>query len=289
MKILKNSFLVVFSCMFIVTGCTQKQANQAMNDNEAEHHLIAEHILDTEIKDLNDVVKLSDNIVIGKVLDEKKYNDSNTYKYTFLVENELKGKVESEEIDVYEAYGRLKKDKEYILFLAFWEDELYPKPVYTSVYKDFIVEINQNNLIGEEELVGQKTKDEFINAIKKSSYVKSVTINNVNNKIVIEKANDLEHLISLSDNIIQIVPKTLQEENIYVKAVEVEVLNTLKGTIKPGNLFLVLPADINLGNEYIVFLKDKENGVYGITTREGSVVSKDNKELWQKIMNKFDQ
>lgn len=278
MKTLKRFSLVALGCLFLITGCTAETNQSVQNKIEPlnEHH----HMSD--IMNLDSLIMSADNIVVGNVISEEKFDDVNTYKYTVSVKDDLKGNSESKSIDVYEAFGTLKKGKGYILILDSWEDELYPNPVYTSINKNSIIEVDQDTLIGGEELIGSKTKDELINLVKDAS---KVSLFSVKSSELVEKANDLAELTSLSENIIHIVPKIVRNENIYVKTVEVEVLQTFKGTIKQGKKVLHLPADIVLENEYIIFLQGDES--YSLATKEGSVVSKDNDELWQEILNKF--
>ena len=279
MKSFKKAFVVTFSCLFLLMGCVEEN-NQVIQESKGE--IISYESESTlRLETLEDLIRISDNIVIGIVTDEVQYSGS-TLKFTFTVNNELKGNVDAKSIDVYEYYGDLEKGKEYILFLEFWEDELYPRPVYTSYNKGSLIEVNRNTLLGGETYVGNKTKDEMIEYIKSS---KEVSIFSEKEDAVIEKAKDLAQLISISDHILHIVPKEVIHENMYVKTVGIEVLQKLKGSLNYEINSLNLPATIDLEKEYIVFLK--ENDGLGLATRDGSVVSKDNEALWQDILDEF--
>ena len=279
MKSLRKAFVVTFSCLFLLMGCVEEN-NQVIQESKGE--IISYESESTlRLETLEDLIRISDNIVIGIVTDEVQYSGS-TLKFTFTVNNELKGNVDAKSIDVYEYYGDLEKGKEYILFLEFWEDELYPRPVYTSYNKGSLIEVNRNTLLGGETYVGNKTKDEMIEYIKSS---KEVSVFSEKEDAVIEKAKDLAQLISISDHILHIVPKEVIHENMYVKTVGIEVLQKLKGSLNYEINSLNLPATIDLEKEYIVFLK--ENDGLGLATRDGSVVSKDNEALWQDILDEF--
>lgn len=266
MKTLKIAFVVMLSCLFLLTGCAEDQDRI--------------YILSEEINDLDELIRISDRIVVGTVTDEEQFSEGPSYKFTFSVSDELKGNVEAESIDVYEFHDDFKKGKEYLLFLSFWESELYPRPVYTSHNKDSLIEVKRNKLIGGEKYVGKKKKDEMIQYIKNS---KEVNVFSKKEDAVIEKANNLAELISLSNQIIHLVPQEIILENIYVKNVNAKVIQTLKGSYEKEILSLNLPATIDLDKEYIVFLK--EDG--SLATREGSIVYKDNKALWQEILDEF--
>lgn len=266
MKIIKKAFVVTLSCLFLLTGCAEDQKRI--------------YILSEEIDDLDELIRKSDNIVVGTVTDEEQILEGATYKFTFNVKNKLKGNVDAESIDVWEPPSDLEKGKEYILFLSYWESALYPNPVYSSISENSLIEVKRNKLIGGEKFVGRKNKDEFIQYIKNS---KEVNVFSEMDYDVIDKAKDLEELISLSDHILHIVPKEIYDVNVYVKDVRAEIIQTLKGSHMEEMLSLLLPANIVLEKEYIVFLKEERN----LATREGSVVSKDDETLWQEILNEL--
>ena len=284
MRTIKKASVVTLSCLFFLTGCAEEtnlagQKTVIQESEEISKIGNRESENTTEITNLDDLIIKSDNIVIGDVVEEEQFSGMDTYKYTVSVNNELKGKVETKSIDVYEAYGVLEKGKKYFLFLEYWENELYPNPVFTSISENSLIEIDQNALIGEEEIVGLQTMNEMINYIRNSP---QVNLFSVEDNDVREKANNLEELISLSDNILRIVPKVVIHENKYVKTVEIEILQRYKGTISPDKLVLNLPANIILEKEYIVFLQGDEG--YRLATKQGSVVSKDEESQWQDIL-----
>ncbi|MGG2083048.1 hypothetical protein [Lysinibacillus pakistanensis] len=275
MKTLIN-IMVTIASLFFVTGCVteKKQIVEEITNHESE--------LISEITNIDDLIELSDNIVVGNILYEEQFSDMGTYKYSFSVKNELKGDLDNQTIDVYEAKGVLEKGKEYVMFLEYWENELYPNPVYTSLGDNSIIEIDKNTLNGEEKIINQRTKDEIINYIKESPEAKKFLLKNNN---IIEEANSTNDLVELSDNILRIIPKKVIHENKYVKTVEIEILQKLKGTIKQENTILNLPAEIELEKDYIVFLKGNED--YRLTTKRGSIISKDNVLQWQDTLNSF--
>lgn len=274
MKTLKIAFVVTLNCLFLLTGCAEDPKRMEVSHVES---------LEEEISDLDELIRKSDNIVVGTVTDEEQFiSKGQPDKFTFTVKNELKGNVEEESIDVYEFPGGLEKGKEYILFLSYWESALYPKPVYTSINKNSLIEVKRNKLIGGK-FIGSKKKDEFIQYIKSS---KEVNVFSEMDYDVIDKAKDLGELISLSDLILHIVPKEIDDVNVYVThVVNAEIIQTLKGQYNNERLSLLLPPNIDLEKEYIVFLK-KDDGLT-IATREGSVVSKDDEALWQEILNEL--
>jgi hypothetical protein len=50
----------------------------------------------------------------------------------------------------------------------------------------------------------------------------------------------------------------------------------------------LLPSTVEIGKEYLVFLKKRDN-VLTLTTREESVISKEDTELWDGVMNQIEE
>lgn len=285
MKSIKKISVVTLSCLFLATGCAEEKSQTvqetANQESEKIFATVNKESEDTfEITNLDDLIKVSGNIVVGNVIYREQFNDMGTDKYTVSIKHQLKGNTKTEIIDVYESLGMLEDGKEYILFLEYWESELYPNPVYTPVNENAVIEINQNTLIGQEKLISQKTTDEMINYIKEAP---GINWHSNNDDKVIEKASNVKELASLSSHILHIVPKAVIHENKYVKTLEVAVLQNFKGTINEEKIILNLPAEVMLEEEYIVFLKG--DGSYSLATREGSVVSKQNATQWQDTLN----
>jgi len=83
MKTLKIAFVVMLSCLFLLTGCAEDQDRI--------------YSLSEEINDLDELIRKSDRIVVGTVTDEEQFiSKGQPDKFTFTVKNELKGNVEEE-------------------------------------------------------------------------------------------------------------------------------------------------------------------------------------------------
>ncbi|WP_134704915.1 hypothetical protein [Ammoniphilus sp. YIM 78166] len=233
------------------------------------------------LKTFDDILGLADNILIGTVVSQED-NEDGAFKSTFAVEGQLKGSAENL-IDVYEVPGHLEVGKKYILFLEYWEGEFYPNPVFTSVNKDAIIEIQNNNeLKGAEKFIKAKNKDELVKYIKNSDSAKLLTKKQFN---VVNKYASDDQLISSSTTILSIIPKEIIEENKHIKVAKIEITESFKGSLKSDTL--MLPPSIEVGKEYLVFLKEK-NGTLTISSREGSVISKNNSQ-WGELIRKIQQ
>ncbi|NNV04517.1 MULTISPECIES: hypothetical protein [Brevibacillus] len=238
----------------------------------------------TAITNVDDAVKASDHVVIGEVVDEAKFSSTNTYRYTVAVKTELKGNVNAKSIDVYEAKDALKKGKEYLLFLEYWEHELYPRPVYTPIGEETIIEIDKNQLRGNENIVMNRKKDDMVTYIQNSPEAKRLTKKNVH---IVEKASSTEELIDQSDFVLHVMPVEVVHENEYVKTVTADILQAYKGELDQDSAIINLPADVEVGKEYLVFLKGEKD--FRLTTRQGSVISKDHESQWNDVLNSINK
>lgn len=268
--------------LFASHNVLKSQASNHENHNETT--ITQEHQDDpTELQfnNLDDLIKIADNVVIGTVKASEQFNEDGAYKFTFVVEDQLKGKAEST-IDVYESKGNLELNKKYALFLNYWEHELYENPVYASVGPGAIIEIQNDQLVGDKKFINDlKGKDSLVEKISNSPNVKEHNKKEFN---IVKKADSTSSLKDLSKYIVKIVPTEIVTENKNVKAVKVNVLEAFKGQMK-NEVTLLLPVEVELNKEYLVFLKDRGN-IITLTTQQGSVVSKDD-PLWDQIVSEL--
>jgi hypothetical protein len=277
-KQLKKVFTMAILSLFVITGCTPDHRDASLHITSREGETV------TAITNVDDAVKASDHVVIGEVVDEAKFSSTNTYRYTVAVKTELKGNVNAKSIDVYEAKDALKKGKEYLLFLEYWEHELYPRPVYTPIGEETIIEIDKNQLRGNENIVMNRKKDDMVTYIQNSPEAKRLTKKNVH---IVEKASSTEELIDQSDFVLHVMPVEIVHENEYVKTVTADILQAYKGELDQDSAIINLPADVEVGKEYLVFLKGEKD--FRLTTRQGSVISKDHESQWNVVLNSINK
>lgn len=271
----------------IINRSLNTSINASMNSSSNNEEVVlsfSENI--TEFKDINDLVKYSHNIVIGKV-DGKSSFDEGIDEYVFDVEKELMGKVTSKYINIYENKGSLEVGERYLIFLESWERELFPQTGYTSIDERAIMQIS-NGIIDTNFFLTEKYNERDIEKIIKNySEVKIA-----NNKItgseeikVIDSIDSIEELSNQSDLIAKIKPNQIIYENKYVKEITFEILDQYKGTINAKTLRV--PSSVEIDNNYIIFLKEKENGNYTLATRNGSVISEKDTEKWEAVESSF--
>lgn len=252
------------------------------HDNEPKEIVLSELSYNTEINSLNDVIKNSTNIILGTVSERQEFSKF-TDKYILSVENNIIGNTQASMIDVYEKKDSLKVGSKYILFLEYADTPLYPNPQYTSVYKECIIEVKGDNLIGNMFIDAKASTTEFISNIQNSPESKNVSARNYEVK---NKFENLSDLISYSDYILCIIPENSIQFNKYVKMVDFNLVKEYKGN-SLKNEKILLPADVEDGKQYIIFLRNNGNGSIELSSREGSVISEDQIEIWNEVNNKF--
>lgn len=257
--------------------------NYSNFDNDYIHNII----------DLDTAIGKADNIIFGKVLIKEPYNSTGTYEIKIEVLENIKGKVDSNIIYLYEIISKVgpfyeedfEHGKEVVLFMEYFANNLFPHPVYTTIYspKTFI-EIEKGNFI--------KGDHDFINEIRELEDLITYILLSPNYDedtrmpvYTYDSPRDNNELMDLSDYIVHLHITEVVEETKYVKVVRADVKNQLKGTLESNRLFF-LPFNITVDEEYIVFFRKYENDIT-LTTKDGSVISKTQVNDWEYLMNLF--
>lgn len=282
-RIAANKKFIVVSLVLILLLITYNYtalSNGENNKNTAK--VISQHSYVKEIQSIDDVVKASSNIIIGTVLNIESFSDY-TDKYIVDVDKNIKGTACTDRIDVYETKDTLKVGDKYILFLQYSESALYPNPKYTSAYKECIIRINGNAVFGNSKFVDDSLSlDKLIKNIESSKNIAANTDKKYNIK---DKYNTLDEQIAASDYIASIIPNNIIKTNKYVSLVKAKTEAKLKGNVS-DELELLLPADIQKGKKYIVFLR-YNNDSLELSAREGSIISEIQVGKWEEINKKL--
>lgn len=269
------AFIILASGTFFLVNNYNQKATENIYLNSASQMNTMESI--------DDLVKYSDLVIIGTVLDSEEINNDEI-KYTVSIDKNIKGTLDTNDIDVYEAKNTLQSGKQYILFLGYFDSALYPREVYTSIDKDGILEIydgkiNSRNMYGEKD----KSVDSIIKIIEKS---RSIKYQNKQIAKIDKEFDSIKNLIESSDYVVRISINEVDNINKYVSDINVNVIQQYKGDIGKRDEFLV-PTGLEKGNEYLLFLKGAEDGGINLTSRKGSIISKDNLDNWNKAIDSF--
>lgn len=233
------------------------------------------------IDTIDDLVKYSDLVIIGTVLESEEIADGQL-KYVVSVDKCFKGNAGSENIDVYESKDTLVCNKQYIFFLAMSDYPVYPREVYTSIDKDKLYEISNGKVnIYSFDSIREDSVENIIENIERSPYINQKTEHS--NKKVIEY-DSTENLIASSDHVVKVSINMVEKINKYVSLINVNVIEQYKGDLGKRNEFYV-PTGLEAGNEYLLFLQESENGIVELTSRKGSIIGKDNSKDWNESID----
>ncbi len=237
-------------------------------------------------ENLDDLILRADNILIGQVSGIGEFKGSP--KYEVEVKENLAGSSDSV-IDLYDSSDEYHIGDELLLFLSYFASEYYPRPVYTTIGGKSTHVIRDGKAIGLEKYGNGREMNELREYIVSNSPnrpEKSLAHNELPYQVV-DEPESIAYLAQHSTFITRLVPKRVIDQNEYVTLVEVEIVEQLKGGLTETKI--LLPAYIEIGKEYVVCLKEREDLTLTLTTRNGSVLSEqekdDQRELIEQIAN----
>jgi len=221
-----------------------------------------------DLSDLNDYVYYSHNILMGQVVSNEDIG-LNVHKSTFEVIENIKGDVKSKDIDVYETMGTLEKGKNYILCLTSFDSPIYPRMVYTAVTMGSIFEYSGDRVKGSETCgIKNRGLEEFIEIIKESDgYHHIVEKKNIRTYTL----EDPDDIFEASDCIVHIKVLDVYGQSKISAMVEIEVIDNLKGVFT--DTVLILPSEVKVESEYLVYLVKLYDGSYTLTSRKNSLIT----------------
>jgi len=262
--------------IILLTACNSSEVEKL--DFSTSHSAAVEHL---SIETLEDWIEISDHVIVGEWIASRPYD---TYQeYDVQVQEEIKGNISKSIIQVYSSEPWKEENKDYLLFLSSNDSEYREQVVYTVIGVPNSIEAGQIK-IGP---LQDKNIDQLIKTIRESP---NQNVFREKHK-VIQSAANINELIELSDYIVHLRPMAIAFENPSLKAVEFEILEQFKGDDRMKEKQIVrLPATVELGEEYLVFFRiyesEREEANPGITltTREGSVISMEDDQLWENIV-----
>lgn len=278
-KYLVSTILIGTIMVLALIGSYQGNPN---NRNISDGDIGVQLDLIYEYENIDDWIKDSDYIVVGKAISGKQHSElaDQTYEFIFEIEQYLKGDKVSEPITVYSSKDLINIGGEYMLFLDYWESTSFPKPNYTPLYEG-VIEIKDNKLLGATKLVGNMGKDELIKNIAQSAFLNFKEKTKYN---ILDNAENIESLIDASHYIMQIKVTSTRKLNQYIAEAFYQPIEQFKGE-KWEIPMVLLPVDIKEGEEYLVFFDYSRQ----LVTRNDSVIAKIDKEAWEEAMTKLEK
>ncbi len=242
-----------------------------------------------ELNTLEELVELSNNIIIGVPLTAEKFNDSGIMKYEFKVKKEIKGVAGSVTIDVYALDGTYKEGDKYLLFLESFDLTAFPRTSYNSASRDVVINLSNKSIKSDiDSPLAKNIRKLKINEKDLSEHISKLPQNDIIPKKVVnqgkEKSASNEERITISDVIVLLTPTEITLENKNVKYANYNVEKVFKGQLDNSHQ-IAFSLSIETGKSYFVFLKEDENGSYFISTRQDSVIEIDENINIQELTN----
>ncbi len=284
----RESFIIALAlCILLIGSLLLYNFNSKSATNSKNKSIVISNTESTvQFNSVNDLTKYADNVIIGSIIEDNEFSKT-TREYTFSVEEELKGSVDSSsKIRVYETNDTLKLGNKYILFLESSESTYFPETSYTSVDKESIIEIKGQKLVCKKDELLDNSKDisDLVKEVKTSPGLSHIREGS-KTVAAFSSGEDID-VFTKSDCVYRIIPREITYENKYIKSVKAEVLKSYKGEVNESSE-LILPSHIEIGNEYIVYLK-KDGNTLTQTTKNKSVVQKDDAS-WSDFINKYEK
>ncbi len=283
MKKIKSIPLLLFCCALICTAFGMKSIIGKNLVNEANEVVVGTSNSQMyQMDDISDFVKYSDNVIIGTVLDGDEI-DAFSAKNTIRIDEIFKGSIESKDIDVYETINTLEKGKQYLLFLGYHDSALYPREVYTSIDKEMIIEVKNKKIVSQDHIDDGLDYKSIIKSIEKIPNLKDIKIKHVK---VQNKYDDYISQVEESDHVVSIVVKDMTIYNKYTSEVKIDIINQYKGDLDNCDS-IILTSDLEIGKEYLVFLKRLDDGSLVLSSRKGSIINSNSTQEWENALEIF--
>lgn len=235
---------------------------------------------DSDIATMTDWTGAADHIIIAAQAGEEEYENGSP-KFAMEVEQELKGTLPSNQINVYSLQGLPQDYKRFVLFLYSNDSEYYDEVTYSVIH-------SVNALEGDELKTGPYKGQSLKKLLKDINGSPGLQKTSVNKHEVTEQYGSIEELIEASDYILHIVPKELRFQNNAIAEFTVDLVALYKGDERiKAKESLVLPNEAEADMEYLIFyqLRDKtdisDNPSITLTAREGSFIPKSDEKAWQ--------
>ncbi|MDD4658910.1 MAG: hypothetical protein PHW26_07730 [Eubacteriales bacterium] len=226
---------------------------------------------------IENVMERSTHVAIVELLDQQPYDEDGMESiFIFSVKSLLAGKLPSNTIKVLNNSACYKPDETYLLFLSVssfseWPYDLHiPFTPYTFRISngediDCLQRIEMPSVNAERTFVKPFENPEHNKLSFLKKYIEK-RATSVEKYTLVSENTDLDYLNKEADVILVIHPNKIEYINPFINDVWYEMIDCFQGT-PPENNWLMLPTDIYLDNDYLLFLTESEPKVFSLTSR----------------------
>ncbi|MCI8476879.1 MAG: hypothetical protein HFE97_00815, partial [Oscillospiraceae bacterium] len=220
------------------------------------------------------ILQYTTHIVKASLVSVEKFTDS-SYVYLFNVEKDYIGNA-SAEIHMYDDLDeRYVIGHTYYLILDGTDNALFPHTIYTTVYKDLILDITAN-MQGEVPLVNDETtvKVQDMESLIYDTISSGIVGEKISTPITISDITSVAHASEEADLILEISVSDEHSMNPYASVYQIEIVSVLKGLKDYSVSIMNLPPNLDPDGTYYIFL-DRIPGTeddYALSFRQLPVV-----------------
>ncbi|QNO15478.1 hypothetical protein HYG86_12225 [Alkalicella caledoniensis] len=270
---------VLFACVVIlvVTNLGDRNKIRAISSELA---LVETHV-NTSVEGtklyeptMENALKHSEYILSGKISGIKD-EIKESILYSFTIEETIMGEIAEREIIIFGYGSEFEVGSEYILFLNVHSYTERPYDIY--VYDDhFFFKIDNGEI---QRLIDVFPFEEYISPFENEKYnnidnfIKLLKDNTLSKKGTSERAkekiDDYGTLYNKSHIVMEIKLSGLYKIDKYISEPIFTISETYKGDAT--DILFFLPTNLEIGENYLIFLEQTEDSFYSITTRQNSI------------------
>lgn len=175
------------------------------------------------------------------------------------------------------AKDKLKEGKDYLVFLNYFNSYAYPDNTYGVCKSDAIYEVSFMKRINAFSKHGEEIIKDVNTVAKLKEYISKYPKTMLERRdLVPDKFDSLEELIAYSDRIAKIKIKSVDDTISATFIADYDIVTVYKGEkwdAKEGNFLPRIFDKLNVGEEYMVFFTEDEDGTLMPATRDDSLVA----------------
>ncbi|GBF72568.1 hypothetical protein PA598K_00825 [Paenibacillus sp. 598K] len=285
-KIVSGALLLALTAAVLLLVIQPDKDDLATMDSEDTNGAVTSVAQNAfEFESIEHYIGFADHIVYGQVTDVAPFEPGSS-EYTFQITHELKGSTENDIIHVYNQNNTMEPGVDYLLFLQTYRGGLYPHTVYKVLRDGGLVRMDKERVTHSNALISQdvKPKDLLADIAASPALSQYREVDALESAMIIPDYLELKDLAKQADLVAIIEPVEIMKKNKYMAFATVKLTQQLQGDITISAEDLVcLPAKIETGRQYVVFLQIKE-GIPIVASKQGSLFEASDKEKWNEAM-----
>lgn len=248
---------------------------------------------------VEELVRDSDIIFEGKLNALEKVEGTTWFWELYTVQKWYKG-FERPEIIRVVGQGTTVNDEmreigsSYLVFATVYENVIYPYPLVNPIHGQAVLELSGENQVSAASI---QDKDMFP-VVFESDFLDNLhSLNTTHPELfeaapfrdVVSRYGSVREMFEYSDLVIRVSFDEIEEVNQYAKMGHFDAIELLHQSKAPSYELLgesiVVNSDIQVGREYIIFMKLWGTDDLSLAAREGAIISENDAALWDEALS----